>query len=108
MYKRSGYNQYAHINKIYNFKHLAMYNYTKLMSYKPTSFGTHTNILGQVIEFYEHPTQGDSAQVICVCHDLKLAADSGFFETDDMIDTEYREYEPSFQDGKFYIGDMLS
>jgi len=84
-----------------------MHNYKKLMSYNPTSFGTHLNQLGQTIEFYEHPTKGDSAEVICVCHSLQLAADSTFFETDDMTN-EHREYEPSFQYGKFYIGDMLS
>lgn len=85
-----------------------MINYEKLMSHNPTSFGTHVNLLGQTIEFYEHPLKGDEAEVICACHDLKLAANSSFFETDDMINTEHREYEPSFQDGKFYIGDMLN
>ena len=84
-----------------------MYNYAKLMDHNPTSYGTHVNNLGQTIEFYEHPLKGDSAEVICVCHDLKLAADSGFFETDDMIQ-DHKEYEPSFQDGKLWIGDMLA
>lgn len=84
-----------------------MLNYTKLMSHNPTSFGTHVNVLGQTIEFYEHPLKGDEAEVICACHDLQLAAYSSFFEIDDMIQ-DHREYEPSFQNGKFYIGDMLS
>lgn len=81
------------------------FNYEKLMSKNPTSFGTHVNSLGQTIEFYEHPIHGDGAEVICVSHELKLAANSTFFETDDMI-AEHREYEPSFQDGKLFIGDM--
>jgi len=84
-----------------------MLNYSKLMSHKPTSFGTHVNTLGQTIEFYEHPIYGDEAQVICACHELQLACYSTFFETDDMT-ADHKEYEPSFQDGKFYIGDMLS
>lgn len=82
-----------------------MYNYTKLMSHNPTSYGTMVNSIGQTIEFYEHPIQGDGAEVICVCHALELAADSSFYETDDML-CEHKEYEPSFQDGKLYIGDM--
>jgi hypothetical protein len=80
-----------------------MLNYQKLMDLKPHSYGTHTNALGQVIEFYEHPTQGQDAQVICVCHELQLAAYSTFYETTDMVQ-DHKEYEPSFQDGKFFIG----
>jgi hypothetical protein len=56
-----------------------MINYEKLMSYKPTSYGTHINVDGQEIEFYEHPIRGDEAEVIVVCHALKLAEYSGFF-----------------------------
>ena len=81
-------------------------NYEKLMSHKPTSYGKHTNSINQVIEFYEHPLKGDEAEVICVCHELQLAENSTFFETDDMI-AEHKEYEPSFIDGKLYIGDMV-
>jgi hypothetical protein len=84
-----------------------MFNYEKFMSHNPTSFGTHVNSMGQTIEFYEHPIYGDEAQVVCVCHELKLAANSTFFETDDMI-AGHREYEPSFQDGKLFIGDMAA
>lgn len=82
-----------------------MLNYKKLMAHKPTSFGTMTNRKGQVIEFFENPICGDDAPVICASHELELAAHSTFFETDDMEHGE--DYEPSFQDGKFYIGDML-
>lgn len=80
-------------------------NYAKLMNHNPTSFGTHINTIGQTIEFYEHPLRGDEEQVICVCHDLQLAEYSTFYETDDMIQ-DHKEYEPSFVDGKLYIGDM--
>lgn len=81
------------------------YNYEKLMAHNPTSYGAHINQDGQTIEFYEHPVRGDAAMVICVCHELKLAEDSAFFETDDMI-ASHREYEPSFLDGHLFIGDM--
>jgi hypothetical protein len=84
-----------------------MINYGKLMAHNPTSFGTIVNSLGQIIEFYEHPIKGDGAEVLCVCHELQLADYSTFFETDDMT-ADHKEYEPSFQDGKLYIGDMLN
>lgn len=83
------------------------YKYDSLMGYNPTSYGKMTNSLGQEIEFFEHPKLGDLAPVICVCHELKKAADSLFFETDDMIE-EHGEYEPSFQDGKLHIGGDLA
>ncbi len=79
-----------------------MLNYAKLMEHKPTSYGEMVNSKGQTIEFYEHPTKGDEAEVLCVSHDLKLAAYSTFFETDDMEGGE--DYEPSFEDGKLLIG----
>lgn len=82
------------------------YNYDKLMELNPTSYGKMTNSKGQEIEFFEHPTRGDEAPVICACHELKKAADSSFFETDDMI-AEHGEYEPSFEDGKLHIGGFL-
>lgn len=78
-------------------------NYEKLMGYNPTSYGEITNSIGQTIEFFEHPTQGDEAPVICVCHELKLAEYSTFFETDDM-ESEDREYEPTFENGTLFIG----
>ena len=79
-----------------------MLNYTKLMAHEPTSYGKIVNSKGQTIEFYEHPLKGDETFVLCVSHDLKLAAYSTFFETDDMEDGE--DYEPSFKDGKLLIG----
>ena len=82
-----------------------MLNYKKLADQKPTIYETFTNSLGQVIEFVEHPTQGDCWPVIAICHELELAADTGFFETDDMI-ADHKEYEPTFQDGKLFLGDI--
>ena len=78
-------------------------SYKKLMNLNPTSYGDITNSKGQIIDFVEHPTQGDGAPVICVCHKLELAAYSGFFETDDM-EADHKEYEPSFEDGQLMIG----
>jgi hypothetical protein len=79
-------------------------NYEKLMNHRPTSYGTMVNSKGQEIEFYEHPTRGDESAVICVCHELKLAQYSSFFETDDMM-AEHGEYEPIFINGVLFIGE---
>jgi len=81
------------------------YDYKKLMELNPTSYGTMTNSKGQEIEFLEHPLEGDMSEVICACHELEKAADSTFFETDDMEEVG-GDYEPSFQDGKLYMGDF--
>lgn len=78
-------------------------NYEKLMNLNPTSYGKMINSIGQEIEFFEHPLRGDEAEVICVCHDLKLAEYSTFFETDDMK-ASHGEYEPSFVNGILLIG----
>ena len=83
-----------------------MLNYEKLMSNDPTVYGKMINSRGQEIEFVEHPTRGDEAEVICVCHELKLASYGGFYVTDDM-ETEHSEYEPLFVDGKFVIGEYF-
>lgn len=81
-------------------------NYSKLMSHNPTSYDKITNAKGQEIEFFEHPILGDEVFVICVCHELKLASFSTFFEIDDMIQ-EHREYEPWFdQQNKLRIGEL--
>lgn len=73
------------------------------MSYNPTKYGQITNKLGQTIEFLEHPTKGDEAPVICVCHELQLADYSSFFDTDDMT-ADHGEYQPSFVNGQLQIG----
>lgn len=83
-----------------------MLNYQRLASENPTEYGRMTNSLGQEIIFVEHPYKGDEAPVICMCHELKLAAYSTFYELDDMT-ADHKEYEPSFQDGKFFIGQFL-
>ena len=88
-------------------KHQTMLNYTKLMEHNPTVYTTIVNAKGQTIDLVEHPLKGDEAQVICVCHELKLAAYSGFYECDDMT-AEDGEYQPSFEDGKLWIGDFLA
>ena len=84
-----------------------MINYEKLMSKNPTEYERFTNSKGQEIVFVEDPIEGCDAPIICVCHVLKLASSSDFYETDDMLES-HKEYEPSFEDGKFWIGDMLS
>ena len=84
-------------------KQNSMLNYQKLILNNPTSLGKFTNSLNQEIEFYEHPTQGDSYPIICVCHELELAANSEFYELADMI-ADHKEYEPSFIDGYFLLG----
>jgi hypothetical protein len=79
-------------------------NYIKLMKADPTEFDRMINSLGQEIVFYEHPYKGDEFPVIIVCHELKLADYTDFMECDDMM-ASHKEYEPSFQNGKLYIGD---
>jgi hypothetical protein len=82
-----------------------MLNYEKLMSHNPTEYGKMTNSKGQVIVFVEHPTRGDEYPVIAVCHKLKLASSTDFFELDDMM-ADHKEYEPSFENGKLLIGEF--
>lgn len=78
-------------------------NYEKLIALNPTEYDRMTNSLGQEIIFVEHPLKGDEHPVICVCHELKLAATSSFMETCDMME-DHKEYEPTFVDGKLLIG----
>lgn len=78
-------------------------NYQKLMNQNPFLLESIVNSKCQNICFYEHPILGDSSDIICVCHKLKLAAHSGFFDLDDMT-ASHKEYEPSFENGKLYIG----
>ena len=81
-------------------------NYTKLMSYNPTSYGKITNTKGQEIEFFEHPLLGDETFVICACHEIQSADYSPFFEIDDMTE-EHKEYEPWFNEqNKLKIGEL--
>jgi hypothetical protein len=78
-------------------------NYEKLVALNPTIYGEMTNSVGQKIQFVEHPLKGGESQVICICHELKLAAYSDFWELDDMI-AEHGEYEPVFFEGEFQHG----
>lgn len=82
-----------------------MINYDKLMQNNPYSFDTIVNHLGQTIEFYEHPFRGDESPIICVCHELKLADYSTFFDLYDMMYLD-GDYVPAFIDGKLFIGDF--
>lgn len=76
------------------------------MSKDPFKFGSMLNSKGQTIEFYEHPILGDEAEVICVCHELKTASNSTFYDTADM-EAEHGEYEPWFdENGKLNIGEL--
>lgn len=77
---------------------MAKYNFDKLMGLNPTEYDRMVNSVGQTIIFMEHPLRGDESPVICVCPELKLAQDSSFFETDDMM-ADHKEYEPIFKDG---------
>jgi hypothetical protein len=78
-------------------------NYAKLMATEPTKLGEITNNLNQLIEFYEHPLRGDESPVIAVCHDMKLAELTDFYELDDMTATE-EDYRPMFVDGALRMG----
>ena len=84
-----------------------MINYEKLMSKNPTEYERFTNSKGQEIVFVEDPIEGCDAPVICVSHELKLACCSDFWETYDMLQS-HKEYEPSFQDGRLWLGDLQS
>ena len=84
-----------------------MLNYTKLTEQNPTIYTTFVNSLGQTIDLVEHPTKGDEAQIIAVCHDLKLACYTDFFDTDDML-ADHKEYEPKFVDGLLLHGDFVA
>jgi hypothetical protein len=78
-------------------------NYTRLMALNPFKYGEMINSIGQLIEFYEHPTRGDEYPVIAVCHYHALAAATDFYELDDMI-AEHGECEPVFVNGDLYHG----
>jgi hypothetical protein len=78
-------------------------NYEKLMKANPTKYGEITNNLNQLIEFYEHPVKGDESPVIAVCHELKLAVSTDFYELDDMT-APHEDYRPMFVDGALRMG----
>lgn len=79
-------------------------NYEKLMKAEPFKLGEIANNLNQLIEFYEHPVRGDESPVIAVCHELKLAELTDFYELDDMTAKTYEDYRPLFVDGALRMG----
>lgn len=81
-------------------------NYEKLIKHKPTVYDTLVNSKGQTIELVEHPINGDESDVIAICHNLKAADYTGFFDTEDMM-ADHQEYEPWFDElGKLHIGKL--
>lgn len=101
-----GYNKLLELQPYRDLKEIAnpnKLNYEKLVALEPTIYDTLTNSLGQIIELVEHPTKGDTTQVIAVCHTLKLAYYTDFFDLDDML-AEHKEYEPIFINGEFQHG----
>lgn len=70
-------------------------NYSRLMEHDPFIYLTFTNSLGQEIDLVEHPLQGDMTEVIAVCHAIKKADYTDFFETGE-IDEVGGDYEVSF------------
>ncbi|SHH86897.1 hypothetical protein SAMN05444481_13624 [Flavobacterium frigidimaris] len=80
-----------------------MLNYENLIKNNPTVYDEMINSLEQKITFVEHPTKGDEVPIICICHELKLASYSDFFELDDML-AGHKEYEPVFICGDFQHG----
>ena len=84
-------------------KHKVMLNYKKLVAHKPTIYNTFTNSLGQKIELVEHPTLGDMTEVIAICHELKLAGYTEFFECEEIMEVG-GDYEVLFVDRKIMHG----
>ncbi len=71
--------------------------YKKFMGSNPTELDKLTNWKGQEIVLYEGE-DGDLSPVVCVSHKLELAANSDFFDTDDLTGGD--DYEPCFVDGE--------
>ena len=69
--------------------------YTKLVENNPTIYATIVNDKGQEIELVEHPFKGGEYPVICICHTLKLASASDFFDCYDMLEP-HKECQPYF------------
>ena len=77
-------------------------DFFNLMKKNPTKYESMVNRLGQKIDFYEDPVNGDEAEVILVFPELNRAFYSDFFETYDMLNIE--DYEPSLVDGEIMYG----
>ena len=78
-------------------------NYSNLMETNPTKYGEIINKKNQLIEFYEHPRYGEDAPVIAVCHSLKIASSTDFYELDDMTSI-FEDYRPMFIEGVLRYG----
>ena len=72
-------------------------NYTKLMALNPTKYGARINQLGQTVDFYEHPTQGDGRPVIAIIHSEQVAYCTDFYDLEDFY--EDSEYMPVYMHG---------
>lgn len=66
--------------------------YNKLIGMNPTTLHTFTNVFGQNLSLVEHPTKGDSVEIIVVSHDLKEAYDSEFYDVESLMQDEYQPY----------------
>lgn len=71
----------------------------RLKASNPLLLGVITNSLGQRVEFYEHPFEGDMYPVIAVIEDK--AMNTGFFDMDDFY--EGSEYLPYLRDNEIKI-----
>lgn len=78
-------------------------NYKKLVENNPTVYITLINSLKQKIELVEHPIKGDTCEVIAICHEIKKASYTDFYDLDDML-ADHKEYEPLFINGNFQHG----
>lgn len=58
-----------------------------LIDSKATCLGNFRNDLGQMMEFYEHPTLGDEANVLVMFPEFKVAYNSTFYDLEDMTAT---------------------
>ena len=74
-------------------------NYEKLMACNPFEIDEIINARDQKVTFIEHPSGGDLSQVIAVFKGLKLAFETDFFETDDMM-ASHGEYTPAYMHGE--------
>ena len=66
------------------------------METNPYHLGSMINHHKQRIDFYEDSLWGDEGCIICVCHALDLAGESGFYDMDDMTSEVSDEYYPWF------------
>jgi len=83
-------------------------NYKWLIGQEPTEYCTVVNSDNQTIVLCEHPTRGDSEQVLVFCRETQMAAYSGFYDTEDLT-ASHREYEPRFdENGALWIGQFLA